>query len=312
MIILVGTEYICFLYEDNNILTELGDGQWGVPIYHCRDGRIRSSSELRVKKEKFLTWILYLAYADDITLTQQGRKKFEDMVQQFFKVTEKFGITVSCEDRKTKAMRVSFRRSTRNGNRRSQSENGETKTSGERQKTDGRLERREADTIGEGEETSKGDYIRSKQTTGRPGQRTCNHTRGRRMRCRRRTATTPGANSERGQTDQVDQPENTVRNGDSNSRSYSRNGRRHKTTSEESNEDVLGEEAILLLRRADTQDQRYVAANTHAADITMGITIWVAHMDNDESKDDNTTTDLAEDVQNGGRETEQASAAYKG
>ena len=49
-----------------------------------------------------------MAYADDVTLTQKGRQKFERMVQAFFTVTRKYGITVSCEKKKTRAMHVRF------------------------------------------------------------------------------------------------------------------------------------------------------------------------------------------------------------
>ena len=69
---------------------------------------------LRAKKEKFITWLRYVADADDVTLVQKGRRKFGKMVESFFQVTEKFGITVSCEASKTRVMRVGFRGGTPN------------------------------------------------------------------------------------------------------------------------------------------------------------------------------------------------------
>ena len=38
--------------------SRLGKGHWGVPVTHCRDGRLRTATQMRGKQEKFLTRIL--------------------------------------------------------------------------------------------------------------------------------------------------------------------------------------------------------------------------------------------------------------
>ena len=88
----------------------LDKGPWGVPVLHCRDGHIRGPTELRNKTEKFLTRIRYLGYADDLTIFQHGRKRFETAVQELFKKAETYGMAVSCEITKTRTMRVGFQK----------------------------------------------------------------------------------------------------------------------------------------------------------------------------------------------------------
>ena len=62
----------------------MGAGNWGVQLHHCRDGRLRTATEMRRKRVKFTTRLTDLEYADDLTILQQGREKFNVDVQELF------------------------------------------------------------------------------------------------------------------------------------------------------------------------------------------------------------------------------------
>ena len=88
---------------------ELGKGDWEIPVTHYRDGKIRISTTLRIKERKVRDKDKRpRVHADDLTILQQGRQKFEQVVQCLFDVTRKFGLEISCEPSKTSAMRVRF------------------------------------------------------------------------------------------------------------------------------------------------------------------------------------------------------------